>query len=86
MGLIHRVVPPELVLREACSMSASVLKGAPDAVRSTKRLLRELRSTDLSQSLAQALQAHKQARSSAEAVEGLAAFLEHREPIWESPT
>lgn len=86
MGLIHRVTPSELVMYEACSISASVLKGAPDAVRSTKRLLRELRSTDLSQSLAEALHAHKQARGSAEAVEGLAAFLEHREPIWKSPS
>lgn len=85
MGLLHRVVPPDLVLREALSLSASVLKGSPDAVRSTKRLLRELRSTDLSQSLAKALHAHKQARSSTEAVEGLAAFLQHREPKWDSP-
>lgn len=85
IGLIHRVVATELVLREACSISVSVLKGAPDAVRSTKRLLRDLRSTDLSQSLAKALHAHKQARSSTEAVEGLAAFLQHREPIWDSP-
>lgn len=85
MGLIHRVVPTEQVLPEACSMSESVLKGAPDAVRSTKRLLRELRSTDLSQSLAKALHAHKQARSTTEAVEGLAAFLQHREPIWDLP-
>jgi len=83
MGLIHRVVAPELILSEACSLSAMILKGAPEAVRRTKQLLRELRSTELSQSLAHALHAHKTARGSGEATEGFAAFLEHREPAWD---
>lgn len=86
IGLLHRVVPHDLILSVALSMSASILKGAPDAVRATKQLLLELRSTELSESFAKALQVHKHARSSAEAAEGLAAFLQHREPNWDLPT
>ena len=87
MGLIHRVVAPDQLLDAARSLAATILKGAPEAVRHTKRLLRELRSTDLSQQLAHALKSHKQARAGHEATEGLAAFLEHREPVWDkTPT
>jgi methylglutaconyl-CoA hydratase len=82
MGLIHRVVAPEQVLDAARSLAAVILKGAPDAVRQTKRLLRELRAADFSQQLAHALKSHKQTRAGDEAAEGLAAFLEHREPVW----
>jgi methylglutaconyl-CoA hydratase len=82
MGLIHRVVPASQVLEEARQLASTVLKGAPDAVRQTKRLLRELRATDLSEQLAHALKFHKQARVSDEAQEGLAAFREHRPPVW----
>ena len=84
MGLIHKVVTPDQVLDAARSLAATILKGAPEAVRHTKRLLRELRATDLSQQLAHALKSHKQARSGHEATEGLAAFLEHREPVWDT--
>ena len=36
----------------------------------------------LGEQFAKALQSHKDARGGAEAREGLAAFLEHREPMW----
>ena len=82
MGLVHRVVPRDRLLDESRSLAATILKGAPDAVRQTKRWLHELRSTEPSQWLMQALKVHKRAREGDEASEGLAAFLEHREPDW----
>ncbi len=82
IGLVHRVVPADKVIDEARSLALTILKGAPEAVRQTKRLLRELCSTELSQLLAQALKSHRRARAGDEAAEGLAAFLEHREPDW----
>ena len=42
MGLVDRVVPAEQLLAEARAIAAAILKGGPDAVRQTKRLLREL--------------------------------------------
>ena len=82
IGLINRVVPTDNVLDEACALALTILKGAPEAVRQTKRLLRELRPTELSQLLAHALKSHRRARAGDEAAEGLAAFLDHREPDW----
>lgn len=85
MGLVQRIVPGDRLLDEARSLATVILKGAPDAVRQTKRWLYELRSTEPALLLTQALKVHKRARQSAEAEEGLAAFREHREPEWPAP-
>lgn len=82
MGLVQRIVPADRLLDEARALAATILQGAPEAVRQTKRLLQELRSTAPSQRLAQALEFHKRARSSDEAREGIAAFFERRVPNW----
>ena len=82
MGLLHRLVPRERLLAEAREIAAGILKGAPGAVRLTKRLLRDLAASDPAQHLEQALAIHRQARLSDEAQEGLAAFRQHREPRW----
>ncbi len=82
MGLLQRIVPADRLLDEARAMAATILQGAPDAIRQTKRLLQELRSTAPAQRLTQALEFHKRARSSDEAREGIAAFFEHRAPNW----
>ncbi|MBC7821717.1 MAG: enoyl-CoA hydratase/isomerase family protein [Planctomycetaceae bacterium] len=82
MGLVQRIVPADRLLDEARTLATTILQGAPDAVRQTKRLLQELRSTAPSQRLTQALEFHKRARASDEAREGIAAFFEHRAPDW----
>ena len=82
IGLINHVVPPDRLLLGAHSLAAKILKGAPGAVRQTKKLLRELSGVDPSQLFAQALTVHKEARRSHEASEGLAAFKAKREPNW----
>lgn len=82
MGLVQRVVPNDKLLDEAMCLAASVLAGAPDAIRFAKELLASSHSTFAEQS-EQLLAAHKQARMSEEAREGLAAFLEKRKPNWQ---
>ena len=82
MGIVRQVVPAERLLVEARAMAATILKGGPDAVRRTKRLLGELDSTDRASLFARALEFHKQGGLSDEAREGMAAFREHREPNW----
>jgi methylglutaconyl-CoA hydratase len=86
MGLVHRIVPPDQLLDEARTLAATILKGGPEAIRQTKRWLHELRATDRSQVLTQALKVHKRVRESEEAQEGLDAFLEHRDPDWSGST
>jgi enoyl-CoA hydratase/carnithine racemase len=82
MGLVDHVVPAQQLMAEAKGLASTLLKGAPNAVRQTKRLLCELHGPNLAQLLSHALEYHKQARRSDEAREGLAAFRERREPRW----
>ncbi|HEY1768676.1 MAG TPA: enoyl-CoA hydratase/isomerase family protein [Chthoniobacterales bacterium] len=82
MGLINRVVPPNELENETQKIVASILQGAPGALASTKRLIEELWSTSVKADIDAALRHHMEARESAEAKEGIAAFLEKRPPGW----
>jgi len=85
-GLVHRVVPGGRLMAEAEGLATALLQGAPEAMRQTKRLLAELASVDPGERMSLALEFHKQARRSDEAREGVAAFAEHRAPVWPRPT
>lgn len=82
MGLVNRVVARDDVMREVQAFADSVLQGAPNAVTQTKRLIEELWATPVKDDVDLALKHHMQARESAEAQEGIAAFLEKRAPKW----
>ena len=80
--LVNRVVAPDQLINEAQKFADSVLQGAPNAVAQTKRLIEELWATSVRQDVDLALKRHMQARESAEAREGIAAFNEKRPPNW----
>ncbi len=82
IGFVNRVVPPNELESEVQKIVASVLQGAPGALASSKRLIEELWSTSVKEDVERALQHHMEARESAEAKEGIAAFLEKRPPNW----
>ena len=82
IGLVNRVVPQVNVMTEAMSFAKSVLQGAPEAVAHTKRLIDELWWHAVKEDVGLALKYHMQARESAEAREGIAAFNEKRMPNW----
>jgi methylglutaconyl-CoA hydratase len=82
IGLVNRVVPPKELMNEAEKFANSVLQGAPNALAQTKRLIEELWSTSVKEDVDLALKNHMQARDSAEAREGIAAFNEKRRPNW----
>src|SRR3989440_9505263 len=82
MGLVNRVVPADNLMAEAESFAEKVLQGAPSAVVQTKRLIEELWGRSVKADVQLTLQHHMQARSSAEAREGIAAFNEKRAPNW----
>lgn len=81
MGLANMVVSGG-VEEEALHIAGEVLKGAPQAVKETKRLLEKLAPGDFSKDLEMALAVHHAARHSVEGKEGIAAFLEKRLPNW----
>jgi len=82
IGLVNRVVPRPNVMSEAMSFAKSVLQGAPEAVAQTKRLIEELWWRAVKEDVDLALKYHMQARESAEAREGIAAFNERRKANW----
>jgi methylglutaconyl-CoA hydratase len=82
IGLVNRVVAQDNLMAEALNFADSVLQGAPGAVTQTKRLIDELWWRSVKQDVNLALKYHLEARESAEAREGIAAFNEKRKPNW----
>ncbi len=82
IGLVNRVVPPDELENETHKIATAILQNAPGALASTKRLIEELWSTSVEEDVQAALRHHLEARESAEAKEGIAAFLEKRSPKW----
>jgi methylglutaconyl-CoA hydratase len=82
IGLINRVVPPNDLENETQKIVDAVLQNAPIALANTKRLIEELWSSSVQEDVERALRHHMEARESAEAKEGIAAFLEKRSPNW----
>jgi methylglutaconyl-CoA hydratase len=82
MGLVNQVVAQGDLMTKAQKFADAVLQGAPDALAKTKRLIEELWSRSVKEDVDLALEYHLQARESAEAQEGIAAFNEKRLPKW----
>ena len=82
IGLITRVVPSEMLDEVLASHLDQLAKAPPGALRDTKALLDELWHHPLEADLDAAHDVHARMRSSAEAQEGLAAFVEKRQPNW----
>jgi methylglutaconyl-CoA hydratase len=80
MGLFNRVGNMEA---EAQKIISQVLQAAPGALTKTKRLIDRLCSRNLPDDIEMCLRVHLQARTEAEAREGIRAFLEKRKPVWE---
>ena len=85
IGLVNRVVPVAELEGEVQKIVASVLQGAPGALANSKRLMEQLWSTSVREDIDLALKHRLDARESAEATEGIAAFNEKRLPNWASP-
>jgi methylglutaconyl-CoA hydratase len=82
LGLINRIVAPNALPAESMKLAKEACKGAPGAIARTKRLLDDLSPRPIAEDLLRALTFHLETRVSAEATEGVAAFLERRQPRW----
>lgn len=82
MGFVHEVAPADRLAVATEDLVNSILKGAPGALATTKRQFRTCAADDVLKQLEQAAVVSAEARETAEAREGLAAFLEKREPKW----
>jgi methylglutaconyl-CoA hydratase len=79
-GMVSAVTPPDRCLDEAIELAGTLSQGAPTAMATTKRLLDE--AADRPASLRGAAAVSAAIRASAEAREGIRAFLEKRAPEW----
>jgi methylglutaconyl-CoA hydratase len=83
IGLVHEVHADDAALDGAVErVLAALHRGGPQALRAAKALLAELRDGDPAPQSRRAAQAIAQRRASDEGREGIAAFLERREPRW----
>jgi methylglutaconyl-CoA hydratase len=83
IGLVHEVVDDEVALDARIGeLLEDVLAAGPTAAREAKALIRRLRGQPGPQARALAVAAIARQRTSPEGQEGLAAFLEKRDPTW----
>ena len=85
IGLVHEVCPDGGLDRAAAPIIGAILKGAPDAVRASKQLVLAHAGLDLTEQQVETLAVQAAVkRASPEAADGLASFLEKRDPPWYS--
>jgi methylglutaconyl-CoA hydratase len=84
IGICQNVVASKQLETAAADSVRSILSGAPGALAISKRQLRECAAQNVSAQLAAAIAVSATARESAEAREGLAAFLQKRTPSWQA--
>jgi methylglutaconyl-CoA hydratase len=83
IGLVHELHADDKALDAAVERTlAGVLRGGPAAVRAAKALVAGLRDGDPAPQSACAAEALAERRASQEGREGIAAFLERRDPNW----
>lgn len=82
IGLYHEMVGGDLVWARGNEIAGEIAKSAPEALQLTKKLLNEMIGEHLGTLLSAGAAASATSRTTDAAREGLAAFLEKREPKW----
>ena len=82
-GIVAEVVAPEELLDAALAKAGAIVKGAPLAVREMLELVRVAMDTPLAEGLDHEHEALLRLRRTADATEGVRAFVEKREPRFE---
>lgn len=85
MGLVNRLLAPGEVLDHAMRQARRLCALPPEAVRETKRLLRQGASAAVQQAMAAEFHAFEGLLRSSDAREALNAFLERRKPAFGAP-
>jgi methylglutaconyl-CoA hydratase len=82
IGLVNRAVPAEELDSAVARYTEMLLRGAPEALAIAKRLPREVPAMDVTEGFARMAELSAERFGSDEAKEGIAAFLEKRDPRW----
>lgn len=82
IGLVTRAVPAEELDATVARYAEMLIKGGPEALAITKRLVREIPEVSFEEGLRRMTALSAQRFTSAEGQEGIAAFMEKRPPKW----
>jgi len=80
LGAVNRLCDPGGAVDEALSMAGRLARMGPEALMSAKRLAQQARQNDFETQMMTEARAMATAQGSAEAAEGISAFLEKRKP------
>jgi enoyl-CoA hydratase len=81
-GLVNRLVAPGLALAEARTLATRIAQNAPLALAATKRVVVESADWPAAEAFARQGEIIQPVFTSADAMEGAAAFAEKRAPVW----
>jgi len=81
-GLVERAVPREQLLDTAREIAATIAQRSPHAIGAIKQLAAETRDLPLEHGLRREAEAFMRCLASADGQEGVAAFIQKREPHW----
>ena len=82
MGLVHQVAPSAELAAAVQAKISSLLQSGPEAIGVAKRLIEQVAGMRPEEALPLTVRTIAERRASAEAKEGLSAFLEKRKPSW----
>ena len=82
LGLVNAVVPAGEALDETVTLAMKLTTKSPDAIRRGKALMAAERISELREAYAQAGRTMVENMLAADAIEGIGAFLEKRNPEW----
>jgi methylglutaconyl-CoA hydratase len=82
VGLVHEVVPADGLAEAGARKVAALLSSGPEAVGAAKRLIEQVAGCSPDEAMPLTVRTISERRASAEAREGLSAFLEKRRPAW----
>jgi 2-(1,2-epoxy-1,2-dihydrophenyl)acetyl-CoA isomerase len=83
LGLVTRVLPPDALLPETLAFAERLARAPAVAITAIKQSVRASATLSLEEALAREIEAQERCWGSRDAREGLAAFLEKREPRFE---
>ena len=84
MGLVHEVVPLDLLDARVSAVVGELGRCGPQAVREAKKLIRDIARMNREEGIEHTIRTVARVRVGPEAQEGLGAFLEKRKPNWSS--